>query len=691
MGIPVETTDRSGDRVSILLVDDLPDKLLVLRTILEGLDLDIIAARSGEDALRLVLKQEFAVILLDINLPGMDGLETAAYIRGRKKSAHTPIIFITAYHDDEQFRQGYSLGAVDYIFTPVVPEVLRSKVKVLVDLYRMTQQARRHADERVALAREQAARAAAEETSRRLAFLAEAGTALAESLDSHTICRTLAARVVPFLADLAAVYPVEEAGRLGQAALASAGPHGETDLTFTDAENGPFAPYQGGIQEIVQSGRAAYGIHPDHSALHAVSIVPLVARGRTLGVLAVGLGPSGRSHSAPDITLLEDVAARAATALENARLYQNIQQEHDRKTQFLAMLAHELRNPLAPIRTATEILGLVEPAGDALVQARDIISRQAAHLSHLVDDLLDVSRLARGKILLRKQPVDLVRLVRDTTGDYHDLLSERSLRLTVDLPDRPVPVLGDATRLSQIIGNLLHNASKFTDPGGQVGVELRASGNSAVLAVRDSGIGMEPEMLSRVFDAFTQVDGSLDRARGGLGLGLALVRGLIELHDGEVRAESAGLGLGTRMVIRLPLIGAEAVPADPPATAIASPLANRVLVIEDNADAAESMRILLAMTGHEVQIAHAGLAGLEAARWFHPQIVVCDIGLPGGMDGYDVARAMRRDRTLASIRLIALSGYGQEEDRRRSRQAGFDDHLIKPVEFAELRRLLASS
>src|SRR6516162_49868 len=170
MGIPVETTDRSGDRVSILLVDDLPDKLLVLRTILEGLDLDIIAARSGEDALRLVLKQEFAVILLDINLPGMDGLETAAYIRGRKKSAHTPIIFITAYHDDEQFRQGYSLGAVDYIFTPVVPEVLRSKVKVLVDLYRMTQQARRHADERVALAREQAARAAAEETSRRLAF-----------------------------------------------------------------------------------------------------------------------------------------------------------------------------------------------------------------------------------------------------------------------------------------------------------------------------------------------------------------------------------------------------------------------------------------------------------------------------------------------------------------------------------------
>ncbi len=357
------------------------------------------------------------------------------------------------------------------------------------------------------------------------------------------------------------------------------------------------------------------------------------------------------------------------------------------------MLAHELRNPLAPIRNAVHVLKLTGSREPMLMQARDMIDRQVGHMARLVDDLLDTSRLARGKILLRTQRLDLTRLVHDTLEDYRSLLAENGLTLESVLPEAPLHVDGDVTRLAQVIGNVLHNASKFSDAGGVVTVQLAAENGdglaaAAVLRVRDTGIGMDRDMLERVFDTFSQADSSLDRSRGGLGLGLALVRGLVQLHGGEVRAASPGLGAGTEIAIRLPLVDAVPPVAPPVAAPDAGPGVNRVLVIEDNRDAAESMRILFAMTGHEVQVAHAGPAGVAAARAFHPQVVLCDIGLPGGMDGYAVARAIRCDPGLRTVRLIALSGYGQEEDRRRSREAGFDAHLIKPVDFADLRRLI---
>jgi PAS domain S-box-containing protein len=382
------------------------------------------------------------------------------------------------------------------------------------------------------------------------------------------------------------------------------------------------------------------------------------------------------------LSLIRDITKR--------REAQDALKEADRrKDDFLAVLAHELRNPLAPIRNAVQVMKLIGPADADVCQARDVIDRQVSHLARLVDDLLDVSRISRGKVLLRAERLDVVPLVRAAVGDHRPLLESTGLRLVVDLPDRPIWVQGDPTRLLQVAGNLLQNARKFTDPGGTVTIRLAAEpdGDAATLVVRDTGIGMDDAMLARLFEPFSQADRSLDRSRGGLGLGLALVKGLVELHGGSVRARSDGPGSGSELTVRLPT----AVPAQPPSERPGGPIASgrslRVLVIEDHRDAAESLRMLLRLYGHRVDIARTGLDGLEAARQLRPDVVLCDIGLPGGMDGYAVARALRSDSNQAAV-LIALSGYGQDEDRRQARQAGFDRHLTKPVDPLVLKRLL---
>jgi signal transduction histidine kinase/CheY-like chemotaxis protein len=410
------------------------------------------------------------------------------------------------------------------------------------------------------------------------------------------------------------------------------------------------------------------------------------------------------------------------------------------KDQFLAMLAHELRNPLAPIRNAVELLKQVSSREPRLVRAQEIIERQVSHQAHLLDDLLNVSRIARGKVSLHPIRLDLARLVRETVADYRSVLEGAGLTLTLEVPPGPVWVMGDPTRLAQVIGNLLQNAGKFTDAGGQVTVRLAVEASEkdlttetrrhgekhtekddlevertpvqtsssvsssvspclrgektvgdekalAAVTVRDTGIGIEPAMLPRVFETFAQADRSLDRSRGGLGLGLALVKGLVELHGGQVLAESDGPGRGAAFTVWLPLARARRVPQPAPAAAMEEMPRRRILVVEDNRDAAETLREVLELAGHEVAVAYEGPAGLEAAREFHPEVVLCDLGLPG-MDGYAVAAELRRDPTTSATRLIAVSGYGQEEDRRRSLEAGFDRHLIKPVDLVELQRLI---
>lgn len=689
--------------VNILVVDDLPEKLLVMDSVLGELGQNIITASSGEEALRKVLEHDFAVILLDVNMPGMDGFETAAFIRKRKKSAHTPIIFITAFSDEMHTAQGYSLGAVDYILSPVVPEILRTKVKVFVELFRMSQQVKRQADERVALAQEQAARQAAEEATRRSNFLAEAGTLLASSLNFEATVRTLARLVVPFLGDVGAVILADE-GRAGAVELAW-NDGGEIQTLTSSERGGIHGPLAIAVQHVLSSGKtriladlgpwpAMAPVPPDCPAppdfpLGAVVILPLLARGRTLGVLVLARAV-GRALVPADLALADDFVGRAAVALDNARLYQNIQEGDRRKNEFLAMLAHELRNPLAPIRNAVQVLRLIGLKEPTVCQARDMIDRQVTHMARLIDDLLDMSRLSRGKILLRKERVDLAQLLRATVDDYRSLLEGNGLKLHASLPSNPVYSHGDPVRLAQVVGNVLHNANKFTDAGGEVTVELRENDSGALICVRDTGIGMDPDMVSRAFDTFSQADSSLERSRGGLGLGLSLVKGLVDLHGGSVRAFSPGLGKGTEVTIRLPIDGMVVDEAPPPAPTAIDASAPRILVIEDSRDTAESMRMLLSLSGYPVEVALSGSDGLDAARRFRPQVVLCDIGLPGGMDGYAVARELRRNAEFATPFLVALTGYGQEEDRRRSREAGFDAHLTKPMDFGELKRLLST-
>jgi two-component system CheB/CheR fusion protein len=360
-----------------------------------------------------------------------------------------------------------------------------------------------------------------------------------------------------------------------------------------------------------------------------------------------------------------------------------------RKNEFLAVLSHELRNPLAPIRNSLHVLTRTAPDSETARQAHAIIERQTAHMTRLVDDLLDITRISRGKIQLRRAVLDLGELVGRAVGDLRPLFAESGIDLDVALSGEPLWVDGDATRLDQSVGNLLHNTLKFTDRGGRVCVSLCRAGESAVLRVRDNGVGISADMLARLFEPFTQAESSLHRTKGGLGLGLALVKGLLASHGGEVSAHSAGLGQGTEFVVRLPL--ALAPPAEASAVAVppAAPTRRRVLVIEDNVDAASSLCEVLELGGHEVAVAHQGHEGLAKAREFRPDVLLCDIGLPG-MDGYQVARAIRQDEALAGMFLVALTGYALSEDQQRAEEAGFDRHLAKPPSLEQLEELLGS-
>ena len=369
------------------------------------------------------------------------------------------------------------------------------------------------------------------------------------------------------------------------------------------------------------------------------------------------------------------------------------------KEEMLAMLAHELRNPLGTISNALQVLRLTGEGDGTRQRAIEAAERQVLHQAILIDDLLEASRVTRGEIELHCEDLDLAELVRETVDGYRDSLRVAGLSLRIDLPKEPLRVRGDRLRLSQALSNLLGNAVKFNAPGGHVTVRLDPgeSGKRAELSVRDDGEGISPEVLPYVFEIFTQADQSLDRSQGGLGVGLAVVKGLIELHGGEVRAKSEGLGRGAEFSLYLPLeTGAAAqAPAEvqpekgveEEVEALVTPGARRILVVEDNPDAAATMRDFLELSGHEVELAASGVDGVQAARKFHPEVVLCDLGLPG-MDGFEVAAELRRDPETASAKLIAVTGYGREEDRRRSKEAGFDLHLTKPVDPAQLRALL---
>ena len=528
------------DTPKILIVNDDPASLFALASLLarwaEENGCTVLTARSGEEALRQVLQHEFAVILLDVNMPGMDGFETAEAIHSRPRSAAIPIIFITAYLADEMHRlKGYERGAVDYLFTPVIPQMLQAKVGVFVAMARKTLELQSHAE---------------------------------------------------------------------------------------------------------------------------------ALRNRT------------HELSALNERLEQEKRERETAVMQNKA-----------KDEFLAMLGHELRNPLSAISSAATLIGLEGVSPESARRAQQIIGRQCAQLSHIVDDLLDLGRVMSGKILLERKRFDLSALL----ATCMDTLSAtgRTHGYTVRLGSTPAWVDADPTRVEQIITNLLDNAFKYTAPGGSIDVTVSVDGKEAMLEVRDSGVGIAPELLPHVFDVFVQGESSLDRAQGGMGIGLALVHQLVSLHDGSIAAFSDGAGRGSRFVLRLPLAATEAVTLAG-ATRAEAPLANYcALIVEDNDDGREMMAMLLGSFGTRVLHAADGAAGLEAARAHLPDIALVDIGLPG-MDGYEVARRLRADPATQGMRLVALTGYGLLEDQQRALEAGFDLHLVKPVPPGRLREAIAA-
>ena len=685
-----------AERSNILIVDDRLDKRVVFRTILEELDQNIVTASSGEEALRWLLDNDCAVILLDVNMPGMDGLETAELIRSRRKSSHTPIIFITAFADEMHTARGYSLGAVDYILSPVVPNVLRSKVRALVQLHQLNAELKRRADERVALAREQAARAIAEESQRRASFLAEATQILASSLDVDGLLGRATTLIAANLADFAAMVLLNEDGTVRASSSASA-------KAWTEF----LGQHEAGFAQLLDNQRSlviAHGAPLSCERLAAsdeprgeLHVFPLVTRGRVRGTLVLALGPSRRTLAGADLELAESLAARAASALDNCLLYEEIQRADQRKNEFLATLSHELRNPLAPMRTALHMLrsGSYEPErGRSLLETMD---RQVAQMTRLVDDLLDISRITRGAIELRRETLDVCAEVRHALESCRASLEAGRHAVATHLPSEPLRLFADRVRLQQILENVILNAVKYTEPGGHIDISAVAEGGDVVIRVKDNGIGIQPDKLAQVFDLFVQVDASPDRIRKGLGIGLALVRDLVQRHGGSVVADSEGLGRGSTFTIRLPARG-EGAPAEEETLAqpqvrpapVPNGDARRVLIVDDNIDAAETLVMMLQLLGQTTHQAHDGRAALDAAAQFKPQIVVMDIGLPG-LSGYDVVKRMRSELGMRETYIVALSGYGSDEDRRKSVEAGFDSHFVKPLDPSALPQILAAA
>jgi len=539
-GLPIDTA------INILIVDDEPKNLTVLETVLNDPSYRLVRAESADQALLALVVEEFALLILDIRMPGMTGLELAKMIKERKKTARVPIIFLTAYfNEDQHVLAGYGTGAVDYLHKPVNPDILRSKVAVFAELHRKSREL--------------------------------------EIANSNLLTEVIERR------------RVEEE-----------------------------------LRELNQS-------------------------------------------------LEQRVMERTEALRESDR----------RKDEFLATLAHELRNPLAPVRNAVQVMRMKGATGPELEWVREVIDRQVQQLTRLIEDLMDVSRISRGQFELRRENVDLTKVIFGAIETSRPLIDKQAQQLTVTTPSVPVILEADELRLAQVFMNLLTNASKYSEKGSRIDLRAELQGSDVVVSVKDTGIGIAAIDLRTIFEMFSQVQGALSRSKGGLGIGLCLAKQLVEMHGGRIEAKSEGLGKGSEFVVRLPIVVegtyAEKTNVDDDNVKPTSDL--RILVVDDNRDVCSTLAMLLKMMGNNVRTAHDGDEAVQATGEFHPQVVLLDIGLPK-MNGYEVARAIREEQWGKSIILVAVTGWGQEKDKRRSEEAGFDHHMVKPVNPQALMKLL---
>ena len=642
---------------TILIVDDREANLLALEAVLEPLNERLVKARSGREALRFLLQEDCALILLDVQMPELDGFETAALIRERERTRYTPIIFVTAIRrEEEHIIKGYANGAVDYIVKPFAAETMLGKVRFLIDQYRREQQ----------ILQELSAQKIAREELERLEKKARA------EADAHR--EHLYALFMKAPAAIAIVRgPKQE--------FVLANPQfehlvGQTNLVGRAGREAIPAPAAGPTWDILEQVHATGDpfLGNEYPALWGLGD----ENDRFFNFVAQPMkGTSGEMENVMihAVEVTDSVRARRKTEALARQLL-----ETDRsKDEFLAILGHELRNPLAPILTALHVMRLrsTDPAAE---RERAVIERQVTHLSRLVDDLLDVSRATMGKIDLRRERLDLATAVTRAVEIARPLIESRRHHLKVEVPVGALFVEGDLVRLAQVIANLLQNAAKYTEPGGHIEVDGRRESGEMIIRVRDDGHGIPPERLASMFELFVQGDEIGDRSQGGLGIGLTLVRSLVQLHGGSVDAFSEGPGHGSSFVIRLPASARDAPRPDAPAPAHppAQHERRRVLVVDDDVDAAEMLSQALHAAGHEVRHEHDGASALVAAAQFQPEVVLLDLGLPG-MDGLEVARRMRAYPELADVRIVALTGFGAGADRSRSVAVGIESHLVKPV------------
>ncbi len=646
--------------------------------------------------------------------PAMERISGVPAERALGRVAFEVFPFLVETGEDEAFREalaGRHKLTRDRVFT--VPET--GHQGVFEGSYSPLRDASGGIAGGLAVIRDVTERRDSAESSRRLSLLAELGRQLSTSLDYQEMLSFLPELMVQELADLAILDVFDEDGEIRRVAVAHRDPQHREIAEELRRRYPPKVGAAAGMGLVLRTGEpvlvpeimeeqiraAAQDAHHLELLLRlrttSSMLVPLVGHGRVLGALALSITHSERRYGPADLAFAEDVAQRAALALDNARLYAQAQEyvrrleaADRRKDEFLAMLAHELRNPLGAIANAGHVLDRRAEGDPRTRELVAVVGRQIRHLARLVDDLLDVSRFSHGHIELRKTAFELRRAVEGAVETARPLVEQRRHTLALSLADEPLWLEADVTRIEQVLSNLLHNAAKFTPPGGRIELTTRRDGGEVVIAVRDNGAGISPDLLPRIFDLFVQEERSLDRSYGGLGIGLTLVRSLVERHGGAVAAASAGPGRGSELTVRLPLHVPPAETAEPAreeAAAAGVAAAAHVLLVEDNLDAAEALGELLRMWGHTVHLAHDGASALEAARRRRPDVVLLDIGLPG-MDGYTVAEQLRAVPGHDGVKLVAVTGYGQESDRQRAALAGFDHHLVKPVDVERLRELL---
>ena len=542
--------------INILIVDDEPKNLVVLETVLADPAYRLVRARSADEALLALIADDYALLILDIRMPGMSGFELAEMIKQRKKTAQVPIIFLTAYYNEDQHvLEGYGSGAVDYLHKPVNPPVLRSKVAIFADLHRKSRE------------------------------LAIANRAL--------------------------------------------------------------------VTEVAER----------------------------------------RSAQAQLRELNETLEQRVADRTEALRqIEESLREAGDKKDKFIAILAHELRNPLAPIRNAVNIIHCMGTIDPELAWCRDVIDRQVTQMTHLLEDLLDVSRITRTKLTLRREPLDLAAVAEQAIEIAQPFIEESGQKLTVTLPPEVIMVNGDLTRLAQVLSNLLINAAKYSHRrDGQIALSAERDSDVVTIRVKDNGIGIAAENMPHIFEMFGQVESALKRSQGGLGIGLALSKALIEMHDGSIRAYSEGPGRGSEFVLRIPIADIQAAPN--PANskpAAARPMVKyRILIADDLRDNADSLALLLQAMGNEVAVAYGGAEAVRVVESFAPDVVFLDLGMPE-VDGYEACRRIRAHAWGRDVVIVALTGWGEKNYRRRTNEAGFDHHIVKPLDTNTLEGLLAN-